>query len=155
MNAPAIVVEPITHEGPTDLYDIVGLALETRCVPGVAWLDTTGPTGVITLTDGATFRNNTHLTLWVWAYARYPDGRPAHIYLSWHLPPGYEAITLPQPPAGMYWTLYTQTAFQRNYGNAAKWLGIAAIVGLAVYGAYSAGKDYRTTHPAGANPRRL
>lgn len=122
---------------------IVGLNLTSRAVPGVLWKDTTGPTGVITLTRGAAFTNATAFTLYVWAIARSPSSRDVVEQRNWVLEPGRVGISLPDPAPGTYWTLYTQTAFQHNYGAAADWGGLVVLGGLAAYGTYTLVTRYR------------
>lgn len=116
---------------------IIGLNLSTGVAPGVLWRDTTGPTGVITLRSGATFANATRDTLFVWAIARSPASVAVVEQRNWVLEPGAPTIRLGPPPAGTYWSVYSQTALQRNYGNAAKWAGIGVVLGLAAVGAFT------------------
>ena len=114
---------------------IVGLNLQATNVPGVLWKDTTGPTGVLTLTSDATFSNITRYTLYVWAIARHPSSTTAVQQTTWSLGPGTVTVYLPSPPQGTYWTLYTQTDYQHNYGAFLKWAGFGSLVGPAFVGA--------------------
>ncbi len=117
------------------MVEIVGIDLETACQPGVLWRDTTGPTGVLTLTCGGSFSNATGQTLICWVQTEYPDRRQRSRQIRWVLPPGSTAVSFPDPPEGAMWILATQTAFQRNYGVALAAVGAAGVLALASYGA--------------------
>jgi hypothetical protein len=120
--------------------DIIGLQLAAACRPTLVWHDTTGPTGVITLTCGATFRNATRDTLRVWAVARSPAPSGLSLRYRWLLRPGAVTVELPPPPPGLYWELYTETAFQHLYGSVAVAAGLGLGLGLAVVGAIAVGE---------------
>ena len=113
---------------------IVGLNLHSSCAPVVVWRDTTGPTGVLTLRCGATFTNATHYRLLVWADTEYTDGRTQKRTYQWNVYPGAPTMTLPPPPPGAYWMLYTQTAYQRTYGTFLEDAGKVAVGGFALLG---------------------
>lgn len=129
---------------------VIGLDLQSSCAPEVIWRDTTGPTGVLTLQCGATFSNDTHYRLLVWANTEYTDGRTLQKTFRWNVYPGAPAMTLPPPPPGAYWMLCTETAFQRTYGTFAEDVGRAFVYGFATYGAWKVGDwlldRYRAHH---------
>ncbi len=114
---------------------IVGINLQTSCTPGVLWKDTTGPTGVLTLTCGGSFSNATNQTILAAVAAEYPDGTLAWEGQAWQLDPGSTVVSFPDPPPGAYWVLATETAFQRNYGTFFDVLGTVTLWGLAGWGA--------------------
>lgn len=119
---------------------IIGLDLQVSCQPAVVHQDQTGPSGVISLTCGGTARNITPYRLVTWARLMRPGGTGsaqalntggAAERLSWTLYPGTPPIMIPDPPAGGYWMLYTETGYQQDYGGILILAGAAGALGLA------------------------